>query len=420
MKKTISIILAILSLVTLLAGCGGGSAEPTETREPAAQTNVAKPLTFEEFNSLPIANANMTEDELRNLIVTFMRYQNSFAWTPNQKLSYNSNDKFILMAPGLVYGGLPYISLCQGNIYNMFNYYDDRNGMIDTAAISQMKQDWHKVLANQCSGSPYWAWSRVSNSLRYVYTSSMVVSNGCIPVGPYYVDPKIQNFKLETIDTRELCAQNGEQIMFQSYAAMKPGDGIVYLYKNDEGGHVIMCSSVPKVVYNDDGKINAMKSTITFLDQALVTKLYPQENGVNKNTFGNVDETYTFEKLYKLGCLPWTLPELVGKDDIEKGEATVANKPESVTVDDLSKMDVNTNYGISYNQVVIKDKKGKELYKNWTYSCGMNVFSLKAVSSEALNLDDLKALAGNGNTVEISTRISTGEVITVYSGKLVS
>ncbi len=418
MKKTISIILTILSIVTLFAGCGGGS-EPAETREPAVETKVAKPMSLAEFNALPVANANMTEDELRNIIVTFMRYQNSFAWTPSEKWSYYNDETFVLMAPGIVYGGLPYITLRQGNIYNMLNYYDDRNGMVDSGAIKAMKQDWTKVIGNQCSGSPYWAWSRVSNCLRYVYSSTMLPQNGCIAVGPYKLDPNIQNFKLEDVDTRKVCEQNGEQIMYQSYAAMKPGDGIIYTYGAAGGGHVIMNSGVPNIVYNEDGTINGQKSTTTWLDQALTTKLYPQENGVNKSTFGNVDETYTFEKLYKLGCLPWTLPEFVGQDDIEKGEATVANKPESVTVDDLSKMDVNTNYAISYNQVVIKDKKGKELYKNWTYSCGMNVFSMKAVSSDALNLDDLKALAGNGNTVEISTRISTGEVFVVYSGKLV-
>ena len=417
MKRAISMLLAILSVTALLVGCGGGV--PAETTEPAVQTNVAKPLTFAEIDAIPIARADMTEDELRNIIVTFMRYQNSFAWTPNEKLSYTSGDKFVLMGPGLVYGGCPYITLCQGSFYNMLNYYDERNGMVDTATIATLKQDWRKVIANQCSGSTYWAWARVSNSITYTYTSHMSVANGCIPVGPYKTDPNILNMNQENVDTRDICTENGEQIMYRSYAAMKPADGIVYFYRNGGGGHVIMCSSVPKVAYNDDGTINGKKSTMTFLDQALVTKLYPQENGINKNTFGNVDETYTFEELYKKGALPWTIPEFAGKDPIEKSEVSVSSSPASVTVDDLCNMDVNSNYAISYNQVVIKDKSGKELYKNWTYSCGMKVFSLKAVSAEALDLEELKALAGDDITVEISTRISTGEVVAAYSGLLI-
>ncbi len=419
MKRTLSIILAILSFTMILTGCGGGS-EPTETREPAVPTNVANPMTFEEFNSLPIANENMTEDERRALVINYMRYQNSFAWTPSEKLSYHNKDYFVMLAPGTVYGGCPYRTQTKGSIYNILNYYDDRNGMVDTAKMSSMKQDWIVVICNVCSTSPYWAWGRVSNSVKGSYTYTFIPYNNYITVGPYYMDPAINDTDngLKKIGSDNICKENGEQIMYQSYAAMKPADGLVWVYNDGSGGHAIMNSSIPNVVKNDDGTINGRRSTITFLDQALWFTSYPQENGITKKTFGNVDETYTFEKLYNLGALPFTIPELVGTEPIEKGEASVTYQEESVTVDMLTKMDVKTNYPISYNQIVIKDKKGKELYKNWTYSANFNIYTLRAVTSAALDLDELKALAGNGNTVEISTRISTGEVITVYSGKL--
>ncbi len=65
MKRTISILLAILSLAMLFTGCANGNVEPTETTAPAVKTDVAKPLTQADLDALPVASSEMTVDEQR-------------------------------------------------------------------------------------------------------------------------------------------------------------------------------------------------------------------------------------------------------------------------------------------------------------------------------------------------------------------
>ena len=75
MKKLIALLLAVMTVLSLFAACGGDTA--TETQPEATKKDfsefegiVADPKTwYETFMALPIANADMTEEELRQLAV---------------------------------------------------------------------------------------------------------------------------------------------------------------------------------------------------------------------------------------------------------------------------------------------------------------------------------------------------------------
>ncbi len=417
MKKTISLILAILSLMMLCVGCGGNS-EPVETRAPAVQTDVAKPLTQEVLDALPIASSDMTVDELRQLCVDFMRYQNSIAWTPSKKFVYKNGDKFDAWAPGSVMGGMPYITLGSGSLYNFMHFYDERNGMLDIDAIEALKQPMREVVTNQCSGATYWAWARVSNSVTYEYTNTMFAEHGCIPIGGYYIDPERKDFKYPTaIDTRDVCKENGDQKMFRAYTKLLPGDGLVHFF-GASGGHVMMASSKPVVVYDENGNIDGSKSYITILDQTFSSHWYDQENGVQKNTFGGVDDKRTFKKLYNDGYLPFTIPEFVGENPVEKAEISASHTADTVKVDELSQMKITSNYPMSYTTITVKNAKGKVLFSEHLYTCGLNIYEFTPVDATVTNLDGLREFADGKNKIEITARVGTGEILVAYSGKL--
>ncbi len=415
MKRTISILLALLSMLMLLVGCGGGS---TPKEEPAVKTNVAKPFTMAELDALPIMNPNMSVDELRQIVVDFMRYQNSIPWTPSKQFNYHNGDKPNSWPVGSVGGGMPYITMASGSLYNFMHFYDERNGMLDVEAIEALKQPMSEVIANQCSGSTIWAWNRVSNSLKADYTTFMFEANGYIPLplGMDYYDPSVSAFNFPTlIDTSQTCIEYGEQKMYEGYAALQPADGMVR-FLGARGGHVIMASCKAVVVKNADGTINGDKSYVTILDQTFSKHTTIQENGIKIDTLGSVDDKRSFKELFDAGCIPFTIPEFIGLDPVEKSEISTNHTKDTITYNELSSVKITSNYAISYATFTVKNSKGKVLYSEHVYTCAQQLLEFKPFNGLVLDTKLLRELADGKNTMEITARIGTGEVLTVFSG----
>ena len=82
--------------------------------------------------------------------------------------------------------------------------------------------------------------------------------------------------------TDDVCAENGEQIMYQSYAAMQVGDGGITLW--EENGHTNMCSVAPTVVYNDDGTINGDESWLCIIEQGAIWEDGVSAGGIPTST----------------------------------------------------------------------------------------------------------------------------------------
>ena len=72
MKRLLSLILA-LTLMLPLAACGGNTETPSETTVEKIKTDVAEPLSWDKINAIPIANDAMSEEELRQICLDFMR-----------------------------------------------------------------------------------------------------------------------------------------------------------------------------------------------------------------------------------------------------------------------------------------------------------------------------------------------------------
>ena len=146
------------------------------------KTNVVKPITWADIDALPIANNDMTEEELRKLCLDYMTMMLHFTWTPSHQTDLISKGKVTkTFETGKVYGGIPYVAGVMGNLYTAMEYYDEKTGVMDLSQGMETLGQW----GNQCSGSTMWAWNRVCTSLNYHSTTNMHEDYGCLRVGNY-------------------------------------------------------------------------------------------------------------------------------------------------------------------------------------------------------------------------------------------
>ena len=102
MKRIFVFLLAVWMTVSLFsctpevleptAGTTEKTTEETGLENPSSEAEcypaVSDPLTWEKINAIPIANGEMTVDQLRQICVDYMRLELSFQWTPNETMKY--------------------------------------------------------------------------------------------------------------------------------------------------------------------------------------------------------------------------------------------------------------------------------------------------------------------------------------------
>lgn len=397
MKKLFACVLA---LALLLCGCGGTAP-------------VKVPLTEAQIDAIPIATADMTVEEWRQICLDYFKLQLEFPWTPARSFSfeYKTSGETMSREKDVLYAGLPYVSGSYGNLYRVMKYYDSKTGVISVVGEDQ---EFAGLIGNQCSNGSGWAWARVINNTTFQSTISMTQANGCIKLGPYEYDTSISEFT----STRSICNANGRETMYQSYALWQPADGMVYYHRV---GHVQMVSKKPNVVYNEDGTIDGEKSTVWYMDQTSkygeLTSIQTEENGELIQQ-GNVDKEITFAALFDKGYVPFTFAEFIGEGEFETPEVWVDGYtlPENdVVLSELSAGKIQSNYIVSDVRLCFKNKRGKEIATVW---CPIDrarkySYSLK----DAFTDEQIAEMAQKKNvTVDIVVRIGTGEKVTVYSG----
>lgn len=424
--KKLRLLLALAAVLPLIS-CGK-TLDPIQTNETKqtqeSKTNmtetkketydypeVCDKLSLEKINSFPIASSEMTTDQLRQLCVEFFAYSQSFAWTPAENYTYTirSKNRDVTLYRGTVYGGLPYVTSGRGNIYRLMEYYDEKTGVVDTKKAGADPMQF----GNQCSFGAFWAWTRVINSASFGGTNHLVAKNGFLPIGPYQYDFSLTEFG--SPNTKEICAANGEQTMFQSYAELKPADGIVQSIGH---GHVIMCASKAVVVKNTDGTINGKESYFTYIHQASSWSDQKQSDGSPFRAQTLPYSKKSFAETYKESYVPFTFSEFTGADPIEKSEATFSHEKDTITVEELKQSTITSNYAISHAVITVTDQNGKELLSKTAFCTKINEkeFSLGSCLYPA----ELSSLAKKGHTITITCRLGTGETPNVYQGALAS
>lgn len=416
MKKA-SLYVLLLCLLLSLCACGGKkdvtAKHPTEPVDPYNYPEIRQKLTWEAINAFPVKRADMTEDEMRDLCVDFFRFSKTALWIPDENWEYikTKNGNTDNMYKGTVYGGLPYIGVASGSVYRLMDYIDEETGVVDMT--EPMKNP--KLFGNQCSIGAYWGWGRVVNSAKYTWTSGMVQANGFLRVGPYTYDDRIQGFEDGIFTTADVINANGAEVMYQSYAEMKRGDGFVYF---TDAGHTMMCATDPVVVRFPDGSIDGNQSYVTIIDQHGEWSEATNEAGDTYRHKNYVDRKFTFNQLITDTYIPFTFGEFQGTDPVEDTECDFSHTGETITLNQLITGKVTANYGISDIYAILKDGTGNEVIRGVKRAEMGGMTSLDFV--KAVDLTVWKAYTNGKYTVEVVCQLSTGERPTIYTGTLIA
>ena len=404
----ISTFALIFLLLLSLCGCSGNV--PAETTAPALP-EVAQPLTWTTIKQIPVANDTMTEDELRQICLDTMRLQLTFGWTPGIEISHHNGISEKTFSSGQVYGGIPFGGNSYGNIYHWMHYYDEQTGVLD------LSDGTITISGISCNGvaATLTGWSRVVNSMRYTDTKDMTVKNGCLRVGPYTYDEGVTDYSQR--DTFTICSDNGASAMWESYAALKPADGIVTYSGYDQSSRVCMVTAV-NVVRFENGDIDGQSSTVTSMYQWPVCAAAEQTNGEVYEVQGMISNTACFQQVYDDGYIPFTFAELNKQDPVEKAEASLSASGGSVSVDALCKALLSSNYVLSDITVSVMDGQGKEVYRK-DFPVTDELMPSSVQLSNAVSPDALLSFADGDHTVTVNTWVSTGERLIAYTGVLV-
>lgn len=439
-----------------------------------------------QIDKIPIATPDMTEDELRDIIVAFKYLQHHFAYTPdlggigtyryqikNLTSRYNAaknpeNIK-INFEEGKYYGGVPYMGNSAGSLYRWLEFYDAETGVMDWAPILRTRRlNWQDIrngkiysdvgssyFGNTCSSSCVWSWLRVSNSIDSFWTYTCIPEHGFVKIGDYELDEN------ETYgqSTKELCQKNGKERMFASYAKIKKADGMV------KSGHAVMCVSNAVVVYDESGEIDGEQSYVLIGEQTAGFLTAPPDDGgveryspmndkgdtyrIQGNYSGDVvngevwDMKWSFDYLFRVGYMPFTVKELFGLKAVDKSEIALILSDEAYTDDyvktsDLKQMTIKSNYPISDAHFIIIDEDGNEVF-NAMYAAltedidrvapaeSLKKYSVHTALFENIIYQDKEIINKNiesyaikgGYSLKITARVSTGELLTVFEGALI-
>ena len=133
MKKNVCLLLAITLLLLTLTSCG----ESKKADNGGEKTAALDILTAEKLAALPVPSDKMSKAELRQLCIDYFTLQVSFQWTSNMDITdwqythLKGYPEKTIMKDN-IYGGIPYQSLGNGNLYRWLEYTDQKTGMMDT------------------------------------------------------------------------------------------------------------------------------------------------------------------------------------------------------------------------------------------------------------------------------------------------
>ena len=428
MKKLNMALLAVVLLLAATVGilCGCEKEEPVKKDPVSAYkssgtfTDLGQDrLSWEGIDALPKKYTGMTPQEAREAVTAFWRYCKTALWISDDRYEiYKEEDGVNVLKrwldPGGVYAGLPYVGTATGNIYRLMDFMDTQTGVVD---VSEAGRD-PGTFGGMCSSGCYWAWARVMNSADYRWCADSVYSRGYLRVGPYtYPDSWTKFIEEGHQGTDDVCRENGEQVMFQCYAAMQEADGMISLY--EKNGHTQMCIVAPTVVYKEDGTIDGLRSWLAIIEQGGIWEDDTSPGGIPYQREHSMERKYTFDQLYNGAYIPFTFGELIGTDPIEETEVTFSHTEETITEKQLFTAKVTSNYHLSDIYIYVYDKDGNEIYKH--------VVRVRIPSTTEMKIHrqvDRSYTWGDwenvsaGDTVKVEVQLGTGERPVVYEGKI--
>lgn len=427
-KKFLALLLSLVMTCALFA-CDFGNASTTPEAVPQKDFSqfagiVAEPKAwYDTLMAMPIANENMTEQELRQLCVDAFKMNLTFCWTPNTTITYTytllGRESDVRLPSRMAYSGLAYATgianaTC-GNVWKILPYYDYETGALDVEAMGENALNY---MTSACAYGAQQGWNRVSNSHGITSMSTYNQhSSGIVPVGPYTYERSTYNYDFGSrTASDEIIAANGNEVMYESLAMMKMADGVY----SSSSWHVMMCCEDPVVVRNEDGTVNPFESYVLVHEQgAGGTKSddynYTQSNGKMIRPLGTINNKYTFKTLIEKGYIPFTLKEFTGQDPVEAGEAWLCSYDVPVkngtdmTISALSRQTLCANYIPCTVLVEVKAPDGAVLFSYYPHAL-TTPYTFEILLSGMLDTEKLAPYANGENTIHISARLANGEL----------
>ena len=447
MKKTLIAILAILLVAVTLVACSKEEApkatEPKATlpakKDPVSQykaegfapSTLKNQVSWEGLNQFKgtteIAKLYQTDPqaaikEARQITVDFFNYAKTATWIPAEDWHFTHHDNGTgpdMMEGGQVYGGLPYVGLGAGPIYRLMDFIDPETGVVDITRAGGKEHELQKMFGNQCAQGAYQGWCRFINSANYGGTPGMTLNNKFIPLGKYAYNTDIDKWTAE-YNTKAVIADNSEQTIYESYALMHPGDGVV---NYTTAGHVMMIVSEPVIVRRADGTIDGNQSYVYRTDQHVQFEEYVHPDGGDQCMAARyVNVKSTFMGLRNAGYIPFTYQEWTGENPIEIPVYTFHHEGDAIKLEEIYGKKVTSNYHIYDIYATVYDTAGNEVLKIGTHSDYASEYELAFMSesTQAVIWGNIHSLRPDGDyTVKVSMQSGTGERPTLWEGKLI-
>ncbi|MBQ3865535.1 MAG: hypothetical protein II776_01440 [Clostridia bacterium] len=414
--------LSLLLAALLLTGCAPRLILPETVPEtiPAEETVASKteeeelPTAYEagvkaRLAALPVATDDMPVAERRKLCVDFARLQCSFQWTPTHTFRVEYSRGVNTFQKGVVYGGVPYAHT-SSSIYAMMDIYDEETGALLTEPFVK-GQSFTSYYGNDCADSIFWAWARVSSSIRYVLTTGMDPHAGCLKLGPYQYNEAEGYFG---VTTKGICQANGEQTMYRSYAMCQAADGIVMNNQSKgTGGHARMVSAQAVVVTAPDGTIDGDQSYLVCIEQR--SSFTPTDFGGHYvQVQGGIDRKFSFASLFLEGYIPFQIGEVAGLLPVQKAAASLEGEP---TAAGLSEADLVSNYRIAKATFVLTNDRGEVVMDRFAYGSESWMYRMPLVSILHLRpAFALRDLEPGSYHLKLTALVGSGETLTAYDG----
>lgn len=360
MKRWLAGLFAI-PVAFAAAGCGGAGSQSDGKETVPVTTDVTETVPQPQFTvpnpmERQVYAFDQTPDtaQIRQMAVKAMRDMLSVQWCVDREYRYQKSGsvsgKDFRHDPNIVYAGMPYTN-GYATLVHWFEYYDPETGLL---SLPGDPQNMNTLVGNSCAACVTAAWLTVCSSISGIeITKGMVPMNGFLPVGPY--ETKYNIISYGDYPTETIVEDNGEQVMFASYAEILPADSVV----STKDDHAMMAVEAPHIQYNADGTIDPDLSFVAIQDQRAGSGngFYTvEEDGVICNYSGRTYSTYTFRKLYDLGYIPVTAKEFV--DASAYVQPQVSFSMESYTAEDVHTGNFSSNYPILVVRAVLEDDLG--------------------------------------------------------------
>lgn len=365
---------------------------------------------------------------LRNKVVQYMYDLCTVEWRVTQDLVHSCTCQLSgchgTYSSNFTYYGIPYnhkasslarFTYCLNEDKTIFDWFYDLESF----------DGFDIYIGSDCSSTVQQAWWTVSNSTDTCNTTYIPAAygRGTIAVGDYTCDFQLKNETRDgvtTLYTAQYVEKTDEQVMYESYAATRPGDAVVN--KVAAGGHTRMVAANPVIIRDQEGKIDPTYSYILMHEQG---SSWTDE--VNMTTSScKTNWKYTFAALYGDCYVPVTCEELL-TGEMETPEAQLLDGCNGYA--GMFTGMVKANYQLDYVTLTITDDQGNEVLDHpvfctaqKTNDYGGNYFTSR-VYTDSMDLADFAAVLtkvkleeGRSYSYTITANLATFDNIVVGEG----